>query len=69
MTAMRRVFFSYKAEKKACEGPVMKKKHKRNALLAQGVLVRTHFIIRGCPACFLILKGVVISSHETNRFS
>lgn len=23
----------------------------------------------GCPACFLILKGVVISSHETNRFS
>lgn len=26
MTAMRRVFFSYKAEKKACEGPVMKKK-------------------------------------------
>lgn len=46
MTAMRRVFFSYKAEKKACEGPVMKKKHKRNALLAQGVLVRTHFIIR-----------------------
>ena len=24
---------------------------------------------RGCPACFLILKGVVISSHETNRFS
>ena len=37
MTAMRRGFFSYKAEKKACEGPVMKKKHKRNALLAQGV--------------------------------
>ncbi len=26
-------------------------------------------IFRGCPACFLILKGVVISSHETNRFS
>ena len=26
-------------------------------------------LIRGCPACFLILKGVVISSHETNRFS
>lgn len=26
-------------------------------------------IVRGCPACFLILKGVVISSHETNRFS
>ena len=26
-------------------------------------------ILRGCPACFLILKGVVISSHETNRFS
>ena len=26
-------------------------------------------VIRGCPACFLILKGVVISSHETNRFS
>ena len=25
--------------------------------------------LRGCPACFLILKGVVISSHETNRFS
>ena len=25
--------------------------------------------VRGCPACFLILKGVVISSHETNRFS
>ena len=25
--------------------------------------------IRGCPACFLILKGMVISSHETNRFS
>ena len=27
------------------------------------------FTFRGCPACFLILKGVVISSHETNRFS
>lgn len=27
------------------------------------------YILRGCPACFLILKGVVISSHETNRFS
>ena len=27
------------------------------------------FFLRGCPACFLILKGVVISSHETNRFS
>ena len=27
------------------------------------------FFIRGCPVCFLILKGVVISSHETNRFS
>ena len=27
------------------------------------------FPFRGCPACFLILKGVVISSHETNRFS
>ena len=27
------------------------------------------FMLRGCPACFLILKGVVISSHETNRFS
>ncbi|WP_321031941.1 hypothetical protein [Desulfovibrio sp.] len=27
------------------------------------------FLLRGCPACFLILKGVVISSHETNRFS
>ena len=26
-------------------------------------------IFRGCPACFLILKDVVISSHETNRFS
>ena len=26
-------------------------------------------LFRGCPACFLILKGVVISSHETNRFS
>lgn len=26
-------------------------------------------LLRGCPACFLILKGVVISSHETNRFS
>ena len=26
-------------------------------------------VLRGCPACFLILKGVVISSHETNRFS
>ena len=25
--------------------------------------------LRGCPACFLILKGMVISSHETNRFS
>ena len=25
--------------------------------------------LRGCPACFLILKDVVISSHETNRFS
>ena len=30
---------------------------------------KTALIIRGCPACFLILKGVVISSHETNRFS
>ena len=28
-----------------------------------------HTDFRGCPACFLILKGVVISSHETNRFS
>ena len=28
-----------------------------------------HCALRGCPACFLILKGVVISSHETNRFS
>ena len=27
------------------------------------------YYLRGCPACFLILKGVVISSHETNRFS
>ena len=27
------------------------------------------FTLRGCPACFLILKGMVISSHETNRFS
>ena len=27
------------------------------------------YAIRGCPACFLILKGMVISSHETNRFS
>ena len=26
-------------------------------------------VLGGCPACFLILKGVVISSHETNRFS
>ena len=26
-------------------------------------------LFRGCPACFLILKGMVISSHETNRFS
>ena len=42
MTAMRRVFFSYKAEKKACEGPAMKKKRKRNALLAQGVFVNKH---------------------------
>ena len=39
MAAMRGVFFGEKAEKKACEGPVMKNKHKRNALLAQGVLV------------------------------
>ena len=30
---------------------------------------KEHSIVRGCPACFLILKGVVISSHETNRFS
>ena len=29
----------------------------------------TVLMLRGCPACFLILKGVVISSHETNRFS
>ena len=42
MTAMRRGFFSYKAEKKACEGPAMKKKRKRNALLAQGVFVSKH---------------------------
>ena len=49
MTAMRRVFFSYQAEKKACEGPVMKKKHKRNALLAQGVLVSKRGCIR--PGC------------------
>ena len=30
---------------------------------------KENLIFRGCPACFLILKGVVISSHETNRFS
>ena len=33
------------------------------------VLYRFDSLLRGCPACFLILKGVVISSHETNRFS
>ena len=32
-------------------------------------LTKQCFWFRGCPACFLILKGVVISSHETNRFS
>ena len=32
-------------------------------------VVRSFRKLRGCPACFLILKGVVISSHETNRFS
>ena len=31
--------------------------------------VESFISFRGCPACFLILKGVVISSHETNRFS
>ena len=35
---------------------------------AEGYYVST-VGLRGCPACFLILKGVVISSHETNRFS
>ena len=39
MTAMWRVFFSYKAEKKACEGRKVQKKTCRNALLAQGVLL------------------------------
>ena len=33
------------------------------------VLLSVDTKLRGCPACFLILKGVVISSHETNRFS
>ena len=42
MTAMRRGFFSYKAEKKACEGPAMNKKRKINALLALGVFVSKH---------------------------
>ena len=32
-------------------------------------IIRAIVALRGCPACFLILKGVVISSHETNRFS
>ena len=39
MTALRRGFFRDTADTKAGDGPVMKKKHKRNALLAQGVLV------------------------------
>ena len=34
-----------------------------------GAAVGEEYVFRGCPACFLILKGVVISSHETNRFS
>jgi|GEM_PF-4121758 len=34
-----------------------------------GIFCVTPENLRGCPACFLILKGVVISSHETNRFS
>ena len=33
------------------------------------ILSTTRTVLGGCPACFLILKGVVISSHETNRFS
>ena len=46
-----------------------------SAAIPEGVIevtarmLGTEFVLRGCPACFLILKGVVISSHETNRFS
>ena len=36
---------------------------------ALGLVIVALRVIGGCPACFLILKGVVISSHETNRFS
>ena len=38
------------------------------AIIALSALLNVA-VFRGCPACFLILKGVVISSHETNRFS
>ena len=40
-----------------------------NDIIEEGCALMESLIIRGCPACFLILKGVVISSHETNRFS
>ena len=41
---------------------------KQNQMLLD-ILERCVIQLGGCPACFLILKGVVISSHETNRFS
>lgn len=42
---------------------------KQEVAFALGFKYNYFLYLRGCPACFLILKGVVISSHETNRFS
>ena len=42
---------------------------RKMATLCSQVSSVNKLLLRGCPACFLILKGVVISSHETNRFS
>ena len=48
---------------------IYEKSAKDFAIFVNNKYGRTYFFLRGCPACFLILKGVVISSHETNRFS
>ena len=52
-------------------GQIVPKDHTNAALWFQKSAVQGNASaqFRGCPACFLILKGVVISSHETNRFS
>ena len=48
---------------------VTKAKPGDTIMLGQDIKEGLGAVFRGCPACFLILKGVVISSHETNRFS